>query len=186
MLCFLRVSLKYIDLLETSGKMSDKLNLFMVLSYFDRNNMEVYSALREDENMQKELQKNLNWMLPQWMSGCHNDEEHRALVDKFNEMCNEKWFDLYQYPELQAKLLACCGLGKKVKHRFFKPSRARSTNKILDFLSHKYPDIREEEAVLWCKHNDVSSMKKLAQLLGYQEKDVKDLEKSFSTLRNQL
>lgn len=166
--------------------MSDNLDLFAVLSYMDSNNLGIYQALREDPAMEKELKKNANWMLPQWMTGANSDEDHRELVDNFNGMCNEGWYDLYDHPELQVKLLACCGLGRSTRHKFFKPTKMRQISKMHGLLSNKYLDINENEVVLWCKTNTKAAMRRLAEAFGYQPKDVKDLEKSFDSLRKQI
>jgi len=164
---------------------SGKLDLFAVLSYMDDNNLGIYEALREDPDMLKELRKNVIWMLPQWMTGSDNPADHAELVENFNQIGNMGWFDLYDHPELQVKLLACCGLGKKTRHRFFKPTKARQVSKMLDLLSNKYVDINESETVLWCKTNSKAAMGRLAESFGYQPKDVRDLEKSFDSLRKQ-
>lgn len=163
-----------------------KLDIFVVLSYMDQNNLGIHQALREDADMLKELNKNANWMLPQWMSGANNPDDHKELIDNFNEICNPGWFDLYQHPELQVKLLSCCGLGKKTKHKFFKPTKSRQVSKMMTFLSTKYVDINESEVVLWCKKNSKASLKRLAQSIGYQPTEIKELEKSFDSLRKQV
>ena len=163
--------------------MTTKLDLFAVLGYLDANNMGVWSALSEDEEMQKELRRNVNWMLPQWMTGAQNDREHAELVDNFNELCNPGWFELYEHPELQTKLLACCGLGRRTRHKFFKPTKARNLSRMGELLGHKYMDIREEEIELWCRKNTKAGMKRLAEACGYQPAEVKELVKAFDALR---
>lgn len=163
--------------------MADKLDIFAVLGYFDEGNMEVHQALREDPGMLKELEKALPWVLPQWMTGATQDAAHAELVDNFNLMCNEGWFDLYGHTELQAKLLAACGTGRKVRHKFFKPTKAKNLQKMTEFLGHKYQDIREEEVELWCHLNDATSVTDLAASLGFQPKEVTELTKAYESLR---
>ena len=79
-----------------------KLDLLSVLSYLDENNLEVHEALREDPEMLTELERNVGWMLPQWMTGATNNVDHANLIDSFNVICNDGWFELYSHPELQA------------------------------------------------------------------------------------
>ena len=160
-----------------------KLDIFAVLSYLDENNLEVYAALREDPDMLKELERTVTWMLPQWMTGAVRDADHAALVESFNAICNEGWFDLYGYPELQTKLLACCGTGRPVRHKYFKPPKARNRRLMMELLSHKYHDIREEEVELWVRRSDKAGMRRLAESLGYQKDKVKELTKAFDALR---
>lgn len=163
--------------------MASKLDIFAVLSYLDENNLEVHTALREDAEMLAELDRSVSWILPQWMTGAVNDETHAELMKNFNSLCNDGWFSLYGHPELQTKLLACCGLGRKVRHKFFKPAKSRNLTRMMELLSHKYQDIREEEVELWCRRNDKAGMSRLAESLGYQKDKVKELAKAFDVLR---
>jgi hypothetical protein len=160
-----------------------KLDLFSVLSYLDENNLGVHEALREDPEMLAELERNISWMLPQWMTGATNDAAHANLVDSFNVICNDGWFELYGHPELQAKLLACCGTGRKVRHKYYKPSKTIHLGKMMKLLEGKYEDIREEEAEMWVHRSTKDSMIRFAESLGYQEKEVKELTKTFDALR---
>ena len=162
--------------------MGAKLDIFSVLSYMDENNLGVYAALRDDPEMQKEFERNVSWMLPQWMAGSTNDDDHAALVENFNVLCNDMWFELYGHPELQAKLLACCGVGK-TKHKYFKPAKITNLGKMLAFLSHKYVDICEEEVELWVRRSEKADMVQLAEYLGFQKEQVKDLAKAYDALR---
>ena len=162
--------------------MPSKLDIFAVLGYLDENNLGVYNALRDDPDMLKELDKNVGWMLPQWMTAANRDDYHAALVANFNEFCNPRWFQLYGHPELQAKLLACCGVGK-TRHKYYKPAKSQSLSRMTELLSHKYGDIREDEVKLWVSRSSKAAMVRLAEALGYQKEQVKDLTKAFDALR---
>ena len=128
---------------RTAAVMAAKLDIFGVLSYLDANNLGVYEALREDAEMLKEFERNVSWMLPQWMTGATNDSDHAELIDNFNMICNDGWFELYGHPELQAKLLACCGTGHRTRHKYYKPKKVPHLTKMMKFLRGKYIDIRE-------------------------------------------
>ncbi len=160
-----------------------KLDLFSVLTFLDENNLEVYNALREDPEMLKELERNVSWMLPQWVTGATNDIDHADLVDSFNVICNDGWFELYGHPELQAKLLACCGTGRKVRHKYYKPAKAIHLSKMMKLLEGKYVDIREEEVEMWVRRSTKAGMQHFAESLGYQANEVKELTKTFDALR---
>ena len=159
------------------------LDIFAVLSYLDEGNLGVYAALREDPEMLKELERNVTWMLPQWMTGAVSDSDHADLVLAFNAICNQGWFDLYGHPELQTKLLACCATGRKVRHKYYKPAKARNRRLMTELLRHKYEDIREEEVEMWVRQSSKAGMRRLAESLGYQKEQVKDLTKAFDALR---
>jgi len=163
--------------------MASKLDIFSVLSYLDENNLGVYNALRDDPEMLTELERNVSWMLPQWVTGATNDTVHASLIANFNEVCNDGWFDLYGHPELQTKLLACCGTGRKTRHKYYKPAKAVQLGKMMALLEGKYEDIREEEVEMWIRHTTTEAMISFAESLGYQESEVKDLTKTFNALR---
>lgn len=165
--------------------MAAKLDIFSVLSYLDENNLGVYNALREDSEMLTEFERNVSWMLPQWMTGATNDAVHAELIDNFNAICNDGWFELYGHPELQAKLLACCGTGRKVRHKYHKPRTTPHLSKMMKLLEGKYDDIREEEAEMWVHRTTKDDMIRFAESLGYQETEIKDLTKTFDALRKE-
>lgn len=165
--------------------MSSKLDIFSVLNFLDQNNLDVHKALSEDPDMLKEFEQAVGWLLPQWMVSAINEEDHAQLIENFNSYCNIGWFSFRKHPELQAKLLGCCGLGKKTRHRFFKPKPALPITKIRELLEHKYEDIREEEIAIWCQYNKPADVKRLAEALGYQKDDVKEILKSFDKVRKQ-
>ena len=160
-----------------------KLDIFSVLTYLDENNLGVYEALRDEPEMLTELERNVSWMLPQWMTGATNDADHAALVESFNVICNDNWFELYGHPELQTKLLACCGIGRKVRHKYYKPSKTVHLGRIMALLEDKYEDIREEEAEMWVRRSTKAGLIRFAESLGYQDKQVKELTKAFDVLR---
>jgi predicted PolB exonuclease-like 3'-5' exonuclease len=159
------------------------MDLFVVLGYLDQRNLGVHEALSEDPDILKELERSVGWLLPQWMTGASRDDVLEEIATKFDEHCNKRWFELSSNPKLQTKLLACCGTGNKVRHRFFKPKRATSASKMTEMLRHKYVDIREHEVALWCRRNSKADFKELAMALGYQPVEVKELVKAYDKLR---
>jgi len=163
--------------------MASKLDIFSVLTYLDENNLGVYESLRDEPEMLEELEKNVTWMFPQWMTGATNDAAHADLIESFNIICNDGWFGLYGHPELQAKLLACCGTGRKVRHKYYKPSKTVHLGRIMALLEDKYEDIREEEAEMWVRRSTKAGLMRFAESLGYQDKQVKELTKAFDALR---
>ena len=163
--------------------MAAKLDIFAVLSRLDSNDLEVYDTLRSEPEMLLELERNVSWMLPQWMTGASNDADHADLIDSFNIICNDGWYELYGHPELQTKLLACCGTGRRVRHKYHKPSKTLHLSKMMKLLEGKYEDIREEEVEMWVRRATKADMISFAESLGYQEKEVKELTKTFDTLR---
>lgn len=159
--------------------MTYELDIFDILECLDRRNFRVYDSVRDDEKLRKEFDKNIGWLIPHWMVGAYKDADHAELIKNFNEVCNVGWYGFAGHPELQTKLLACCGLGYKAKHRFIKPTVSKENKKIRDLLADKYYDITPEEVDLWCRCNDVKEFEMLAQQLGRQDSEIKELKKVF-------
>jgi hypothetical protein len=164
--------------------MTTKLDIFSILGYLDEGDMEVYTSLREEPELMKELEKNISWLIPQWMTSSTDDYDHRNLILAFNEICNSGWFKLHGHPELQTKLLACCGVGK-TRHKYYKSTKTRNLTKMINLLSHKYKDIRDEQVELWIKRTTRTEMINMAESLGYQSEQVADFTKSFDSLREE-
>jgi len=160
--------------------MANKLDLFAVLSKLDINDFGVYETLCGDEQVRKEFEQNIGWLLPQWMVGANSEDDMEEILIRFNLYCNGGWFSFRKHPGLQAKLLACCGTGERVRHKFFKPKADKSLVKIRTLLALKYPDIRDMEVLLWCESNSSKELKKMAEMHGYQKDDVKSILTSYA------
>lgn len=166
--------------------MAGELDLFAVLRFLDQKNMELYSELKQDEDMLVEFNKMVGWLLPRWMAGSTSNADHRLLIKNFNEYVNVGWFTYSGHPELQAKLLACCGIGRPTKHKFTKPQGATSFQEIRSLLEIKYDDISDDEIVMWCRLNNENDLVEFAGRCGYQEKETKELKKIFVKARGEI
>lgn len=126
------------------------MNLFAILSKLDERDMRAYESASEDDR--KEIQKNAPWMLAQWLTGAKTEAQHREMVTRFDDRCNPGWASFYRHPELQVKLMAAVGTGKKIQHRFFKPGKRMTQREELEMLfRQEYPDARAEDLTLWCR-----------------------------------
>jgi DNA-binding HxlR family transcriptional regulator len=143
-----------------------------ILRVLDQRKFNLYSALAKDESDRKELERMLGYILPRWMSGAVNEEDHQRLIIRFNRLANLGYHTLSKHPELQAKLLATVGLGREVKHNFFKANRASKTPLLDKLLRQQYPDLRKEEMRLWCRLNGASDIKRIAEACSWSEEDV--------------
>lgn len=157
--------------------MVHKIDIFAILKYMDEGNFRIYETISQDEEMLKEFETNLPWVIKQWMTGAVKNNDHRRLIENFDSLCNIGWFEFG--PELQTKLLACCGSGKSVKHKFYKVKANKSTNKILDLFRKRYPDIRQEQVSMWIRKHDTIDFEGLLDTLGIQKDERKVLTKEF-------
>ena len=163
-----------------------KFDILVLLEYLDERDLSVYQEISQSEELKAELDKNIGWILVQWMTGSTSEHDHRELLSNFNGLCNPVWKGLSDYPELRTKLLACCGLGKKTRHRFFRPPAQQKSTKLKDFLRRLYPDINSSEVLLWVKTNEKKSILDVASSLGVQDKELKDIETEFSKIKERI
>lgn len=163
--------------------MKPQLNLFGILEFLDLKSFQVREAVGETPEELKEIDRNAGWFLPQWMTGAQADKDHVRLVLGFNDTCNVGWHRLARHPELQLKLLATIGSGRKVKHRFFKPVSNPQSDKFLNFLQEVYQDINQREINFWLSRNDEDALVELLEQAGYQRDDRDEIVKSYKSLR---
>jgi hypothetical protein len=160
-----------------------KIDIFVILDAFDRNDYTVYDQVAADPEALAAFRKEIGYMLPIWMTGASRDSDHIELIERFNANCNKNWFALSKHPRMQAKLLASIGLGRRTAHRFNKVRAAPKGSALGDFLRQEYPDIRENEVVLWTKRNTLEQTEELARSWGLQEDQLKELRKSYQEVR---
>jgi len=162
------------------------LDIFSILGRFDENNLDVYSVMTEDAAMQGEFDKNVGWLYVQWMTGAVSDRDHRQLLMRFSDLANSGWDKFAKHPELQSKLLAAVGLGRRVKHKFFKIQRSKAISLVREMLEHRYIGIRAEEVQIWISKNTEDSLVELSGWLGYQQDQIEKLKAEFSMLKEGL
>jgi hypothetical protein len=160
-------------------KPARKLDLFVVLEQFDRRVPNVYNELTADPAALKELCRDLGYILPLWMTGAARDDDHMELIRRFNRNCNLGWFGLSGKYELQARLLASIGLGRKVAHRFSKVRAATRNTALFDLLTLSHPDIRSEEVRIWAAKNTAEDAAELARGYGWTDEQIETLLKNY-------
>lgn len=157
------------------------LNLHQILDSLDRNDFNVRQNLTDEERA--EFDKNVSWMIPQWMASAKSEHAHANAVMMFDEFCNPGWGSFYNHPELQAKLLACMGMGP-TNHQF--PKRGKRSTAITDLfgmLQTYYEDIRREEVALWCLNTNIESLTNHMDDLGIDTDSRKKIVDQWKKLR---
>ncbi len=168
---------------KPKAKAKRKLDLFVVLESLDLGDMRIYDKLSTDPENLAEFCRDVGYMLPIWMTGATRDADHIELVKRFNVNCNEHWFDLTGKHQLQAKLLAGIGLGRKVSHRFSRVKPALRSNVLMDLLTLSHPDIRPAEVRIWAAQNTADDAEELARGYGWTDEQVTKLQKSYNEMR---
>jgi len=157
-------------------------DIFALLQFLDEREMGIYEDFSEDADVLADLQKNIGWLIPQWMSASTNDSDHRKLVSTVNQ-ANLVWNKTYGKHELQTKLMASCGLGRSVRHKFYKASPSmQGLTPMTELLKLHYPDISTEQVILWCNINNENDLQEMAEQCGYQQKEFNTLKEAHRKL----
>ena len=160
------------------------MNLFGILEQLDRNDPEVHEKLQDNPEDLTELEKNLGWLIPQWLTGASSEPDHKELILRFEAIANPVWTMVHKHPKLAAKLLAQVGTGRKVRHKFYRPSGSRKkANGILALLRRDYPDLRENEARIWCRENDPDTFHRYLDSHAIPNGDRKKLKEEYEWFR---
>jgi hypothetical protein len=133
--------------------------------------MEVYEALKHNEEDRKELESVLHYLLPLWYCGLNDAQDQLNMMINFNRQINIDWVLLNEHPELRTKILAAIGLGHVARHDFHYRKQKKSISPLKSFLEQKYPDIKDDEIELWCHMNSETSLIDLCSIYGIQEKE---------------
>lgn len=155
-------------------------DLFATLRKLDSGNLSVYEECTNDQE-RKDFNKEVGWMLPQWMSSATNPKQQIQLIANMNRVATA-WGALNDHPQLRTQLLATCGLGKTTKHRFPKSKRGVGYGALYKLLLLSYPDIRMSEVDIWCANNNIKDVEQLAQYYGMQAKELEPIIKVFKKI----
>ena len=150
-----------------------KLDIFPVLTAFDQKQLGLREALEDDPDMAAEFDKSIDWLLPVWMTGADREMTHREIILAFDEL-NNKWGHLRGMPHAQANLLATCGTGRSVRHKFFKPASKPKRDALQDFLK-----LDDADYDAFVKSTEPEELKDMLFAMGLQDGDWEDHLKEF-------
>lgn len=138
------------------------------LEAIDLNDKNFYNTLTPEEK-----KKSAPWVLMRYVASSATYPEHYMLM--VNDLVNDSFSDLTKHPELQWKLLALCGAGKKVYHPWIAPPKKKAKNKIHDALSKLYPNKKDDEIELIEKLHSAEDLVDLFLKHGFQDKDIEEI-----------
>ena len=169
---------------KKKAKKKTKIPLADMLTAIDHNDFDFYSRL--DKDQKKEFSP---WMVMRYASSSRDYPEHYLLM--VNDIVNTDFNVLNghadkpesQHPELQWKLLAVCGNGKRTQawknrissHPWIPPGNQHS--KLYKFLLKLNPNLNSLEIKLLLIMNDKDDIIELAKNNGYSDKEIKELFK---------
>ena len=157
------------------------LDIFDTLRNIDMHNMGFYESLEETE--QKGFAPSV---VLRWMSSANKPYDEWFLSAA--NVVNQHFFDLWEYPDLQYKLLALCGLGSNARHNWIPNSKKGKGNTGLESLISKYwPEANELEiSIILQKFAEEDSFEDFLDGIGLTNDDAKKYRKVFADFKTTL
>ena len=121
--------------------MAHKLDIFETLAAIDRRDMNFFDNLTEDQRKGFAAP-----VILRWASAVRDgaaSEHHIWLV---NERANVNFWDLWEHPELQYKMMASCGYGRGQRHEWIPMvGKKKKADEVLIYLAKYWPDANDYE-----------------------------------------
>ena len=154
-----------------AAKKTYKLDLSTVLQALDRKDLDFYANLSEEEK-----KAYVPLVLMRYMSSLTDQSRMTAYaVIATNDLVNIGFWELSKHPELQHLLLCLTGLGGKQYRPWLASKRKRKSNKIDDWLLERFPDLNEDELVLFKSNYDTKSWAAFVKSSGVDDSEVKEM-----------
>jgi hypothetical protein len=151
-----------------------KLDIFDLLNAADCHDLNYLS--RQPEEAQKAF---AGRVVLRWMSQVEgaNSELYLMLV---NELVNIDFDSLSKYPDLQYRLMAACGVGRRQRHGYLKtPKRVNNAAKLQSFLLLTNPLASTSEINMLLSNHTKESFAELVNYSGISAQETKDLIDAF-------
>ena len=157
-----------------------KLDMFNeVLPAIDRRDMEFYDRLDDDQRK--------GFAPPvvlRFASALQSDgplAEHYIWLT--NERANIDFFNIWEHPELQFRLMASCGVGRSQRHKWIAlPQKKRKADKVTEFISRYWPDANDAELDILLKQFTDESFEEFVQSSGCTPEDEKEVMEAYGRL----
>jgi len=152
-----------------------KLDMKTVLSSIDRQHLDFYEKLTDEERKAYSP-----FVIMRYMSSLANrDPNQMFAIMATNDLVNVGFKDLNKHPELQHKLLCCAGItGKQYRPWIPVPKGKRGgQNSVVKFLAELYPQCNSTELDLMYLNITVDQLDQLAYANDVKEKDTREMLK---------
>ena len=149
---------------------SDPLYIGNEMAAFDRKDRAYYDKFTDEQRKQFSTYLMLKYGANVGGSG---DLQAYYLMAT-NERVNKNFFDLNKHTKLQ--WLCCTTVSPQMGNQFhywLKAKKKEGDNKTQKFLAKLYPTMKSDEIDLLAQINDIKDIKKMAQVMGMEDKDIK-------------
>lgn len=158
-----------------TGKKTYKLDLATVLQAIDRQDLEFYSGLTEDEKKHY-----VPLVLMRYISSLTDQNRNAAYaVIATNDLVNVGFWNLSKHPELQHKLLCLAGLGGKQYRPWMAIKRSKRSGKIDEWITERFPQFNDDELSLFKSQFDQNGWVSFLKGSGVDDSEVKELAEAW-------
>lgn len=155
------------------------LDIFSVLRRFDMNDKGVRKSVLKDKGADgaKELDGFVGFLALRWMSSVegHRDEQEFCL-ESVNELANIGYFSLSKHPELQAKVLAVSGSGKRMRHSWIAGPKRRGSNRARQVMLDLNPHLKDDEVEMMLSMASKEDVLDAAGRIGWDREEINKLK----------
>lgn len=157
-----------------------KLDIKDVLKNIDNKNYDYWSTLTDDQKKEFSL-----FMVMRYLSTGKTNELTGYFTIATNEYANIMGNQLNHHPDLQWKLLCCCGLGQTVEHSYIKPPSygRKKQDKLGRLLLSIYPDLNDMEIDMLKDKFDDRTFQQFLRDLGQTDEEIKEYRSEFKTYK---
>lgn len=154
-----------------------KLDIFVELENADLRNGNFYSELEPD------LQKQFSpLVMMRWFSSTTDSSPYvDYMVQMTNEFVNVDFWSLQKHPELQWRLMAVCGVGKKLRHNWIPMVKKRKLSKLGSFFSEWYPSANNMEIELLIQRTTRDDFEQFVKDTGASDEGLRTALSEFDT-----
>jgi hypothetical protein len=155
------------------AKKKNKLDMFRVLDALDQCDFEFYSRLSPEDKEGFEP-----WLTMRWASSTLTYPDHYIMM--VNEFVNVDFSAFKNHPEMQWKLMALCGAGRKLpKYKGHKwipvPKKKKTKSGLASHISRLKPHFKDDEVKLFIEVNSEEEIADYFRDAGYDDKEIKEI-----------
>lgn len=164
-----------------TAKKSHKLDLTAVLNALDRQDLNFYTRLSDDDK-----KSYVPLILMRYMSSLSDQNNNSAYaVLATNDLVNVGFWNLSKHQELQHQLLCLTGLGKKQYRTWLPTKKTKRSNKLVKWISEQNPEFNEMELDIFISKFTKDTWEEYLKDLGLDDKEVKELVEAWKKIQPQ-
>jgi hypothetical protein len=158
-----------------------KLDIFKTLAAIDKKHTNFLNTITEQER-----KTFAPIVVMQWMSGLLDSNDNAEInLRLINELVNMNFWELYQHPELQYKLMTLCSDGKVYKRNWIPMATKESKHFIIRYMYDKLPYASDKELEMCIKKLSFAEIDNILLSYATDNETQQKVIESYAKLTNQ-